>query len=100
MAQFGLAKQSRVGQGFLVALQTASTRMLVVGCLERESGCRAIPHLDADTGLDLRGTCKGESVHDSLAHDQHKKSIWEGCCRRESAMSHVNVVGALPTRGL
>ena len=36
MAQFGLAKQSRVGQGFLVALQTASERMLVVGCLERE----------------------------------------------------------------
>jgi hypothetical protein len=89
MAQFRLAKQSRVGQGFLIALQTASARMLVVGCLERESGCRAIPHLDADTGLDLRGTCKCESVHDSLAHDQHTKSRLEGCCR-ESAMSHAS----------
>lgn len=35
-----------------------------------ERGCRAIPHLDADTGLDLGRTRKGESVHDSLAHDR------------------------------
>lgn len=40
-----------------------------------ESGCRAIPHLDADTGLDLGRTRKGKSVHDSLAHDRHKEKV-------------------------
>ena len=75
MAQFRLAKQSRVGQGFLVALQTASIRMLVGRLRLEESGCRAIPHLDADTGLDLGRTRKGKSVHDSLAHDRHKEKV-------------------------
>lgn len=46
-----------------MALETASARVLVVWLAVVESSCIAIPHLDADTGLDLRGTGKGEGIH-------------------------------------
>lgn len=47
--------------------------VLVVGLPSVESGCKAIPHLDADTGLDLRGTRKGEGIHGGLAYGRHRK---------------------------
>jgi hypothetical protein len=57
-----------------VALETASTEVLVVGIAFVESSRKAIPHLDADTGLDLRGTRKGEGVHGGLACGRHRNA--------------------------
>lgn len=59
-----------------MALETASIQVLVVGLAYMESGCKAIPHLDADTRLDLGRTREGESVHHGI--DRTKQS--RRCC--------------------
>lgn len=69
-------------------------RVVLVG-----SGCRAIPHLDADTGLDLGRTGKGKGVHDSLAHDRYRKGRRANVLvAGRKVLCHMHVVGAIPTR--